>query len=68
MSDAGTAIFNKNIKLGHNQYALFGDDVNDPVMSVYSNGTDGKIEVSGGGLQFATPQDITLDALSLIHI
>ena len=64
MSDAGTAIFNKNIKLGHNQYALFGDDVNDPVMSVYSNGTDGKIEVSGGGLQFATPQDITLDANS----
>ena len=62
MSDAGTAIFNKNIKLGHNQYAIFGDDVNDPSMSVYSNGTDGKIDVAGGGLELAAPQGIRFDS------
>jgi len=58
MSDAGTAIFNHDIKLSDNSRIIFGGGSD---LAIYSNGTDGRMEAPNGDLVVDVAGDIVLD-------
>ena len=58
MSDAGTAIFNHNIKLPDNGGVTFGAGSD---LSIYSDGTNGVVNVTNGDLTLDVVGDIILD-------
>jgi len=59
MSDAGTATFNHNIKLPDNGVVQFGAGSD---IAMYSDGTNGVVNVNNGNLTFDVAGDIILDA------
>mgnify|MGYP000901733902 CR=1 FL=1 len=59
MSDAGTATFNHDVKMGDLQYLIMGDG-ND--LELVGDGTNGKIAAANGTLTFDVAGDIILDA------
>ena len=58
MSDAGTAIFNHDIKLSDNGRIIFGAGAD---LAIYSDGTNGRIEAPNGDLVIDLAGDIILD-------
>ena len=59
MSDAGTATFNHDIRLGDNGQVIFGDGSD---LTLYSSGADVTIAATQGTLTIDVAGDITLDA------
>ena len=59
MSDAGTAIFNHDVKLGDSSKAVFGAGSD---LEIYHNGSHGTVANSTGNLTLDVAGDITLDA------
>ena len=59
MSDAGTAIFNHDIRLGDNGQVIFGDGAD---LTLYSSGSDVTIAAPNGDLTIDVAGDIILDA------
>lgn len=59
MSDAGTAIFNHDVRIGDNNYLIMGagDDI-----AIQSDGTNGTIFAGNGNLTLDVAGDIVLDA------
>jgi hypothetical protein len=59
MSDAGTAIFNHDVKLGDSSKAVFGAGSD---LEIYHNGSHGTVANSTGNLTLDVAGDIALDA------